>query len=82
MPNSKLKEITDTGIVCENIKTGETVSANFDAVIMALGFASENSIVDEIEREFDNVKVFGDAVKVRKIADAIFEGYTRAFVLE
>ncbi|MBR2742612.1 MAG: FAD-dependent oxidoreductase [Clostridia bacterium] len=82
MPDSKLKEITDTGIVCENIKTSETVSADFDAVILALGFAPENSIVEEIEREFDNVRVLGDAVRVRKIADAIFEGYTRAFVLE
>jgi len=80
--SSKLKEITDTGIVCENIETGETITEEFDAVIMSLGFKPENSMVEEIENEFENVKVFGDAVKVRKIADAIYEGYTRAFVLE
>lgn len=80
--SAKLKEITDTGIVYESLATGETLSADFDAVIMSLGFKSENSIVEAIENEFDNVRVLGDAVKVRKIADAIYEGYTKAFVLE
>ena len=82
MVNSKLCEITDKGIVCENTKTCEKVSKDFDVIIMSLGFKPNNSMTKAIEKEFDNVVVLGDAVKVRKITDAIHEGYTRAFTLQ
>jgi hypothetical protein len=68
--------------VVQNTKTDEKITRDFDAVIMSLGFKSNNSLTAAIEKEFDNVVVIGDAVKVRKIADAIHEGYTRAFTLE
>lgn len=81
MKNCKLQEITDKGIICQDLENNKTIEKNFDAVIMSLGFKPENSMVEAVEKEFDNVIVLGDAIKVRKIADAIFEGYTRAYTL-
>jgi len=54
---------------------------DYDAVILSVGFESENSMTKEIRANFNHVRVIGDAVKVRKISDAIYEGYAAGFTM-
>lgn len=82
LTNAKVQEITQSGITYEDLKENQTKNREFDAVILSLGFQPETKMVQEIKDAFGRVRVIGDAVKVRKISDAIFEGYAAGFTLE
>ncbi|NLW78547.1 MAG: FAD-dependent oxidoreductase [Ruminococcaceae bacterium] len=81
MVNTKLETITAKGITCEDLPTGKKAEVPFDAVIMSLGYQPDNNITQMVKDNFDNVRVIGDAVKVRKIAEALYEGHAAAYSL-
>jgi 2,4-dienoyl-CoA reductase-like NADH-dependent reductase (Old Yellow Enzyme family)/thioredoxin reductase len=82
LTDHKLLEITDTGIVLENMKEHSRVSKDVDRVILSLGVRSYNPLYAQLKAEFDNVFVLGDACAPRRIADAIREGFERGMLLQ
>ncbi|MBY0148906.1 NAD(P)/FAD-dependent oxidoreductase [Neobacillus niacini] len=78
----KLQEITAEKIIIEKVTAQEVIECAVDAVVLSLGVKPNNAIVGTIKENFTNVKVIGDVNAPRKIAQAIREGYTEAYLLE
>jgi 2-enoate reductase len=70
---AKVTEILPDQVTFE--KDGEVHSVACDTVINAVGFRSNNQLTDYLEDKYEDVAVIGDAVKPRKILDAVHEGY-------
>lgn len=78
--NHKLTKVTEKGIELLNTESNTTVSKDVDYVVLALGVSPNEEFVSEFEKEFDNVRVLGDASKGGRIVDAIADGFGKAFV--
>ncbi len=76
----KLTEVTDTGVKLLNAETDETISKDFDYVVLALGVTPNEEFVSEFENAFGNVRVLGDASKAGRIVDAIADEFGKAFI--
>ncbi len=75
-PNTTLEEIMDDKVI---VKTGDKIEEiPADTVIMAVGAISENSLCRKIEGNGMKVITIGDAVKPRRITDAVLEGFQEA----
>jgi pyruvate/2-oxoglutarate dehydrogenase complex dihydrolipoamide dehydrogenase (E3) component len=74
MARHKVKKITDAGVVAEDPDQKEVVIPA-DYVIVAFGAVAYNPLEEEIRKKFKNYFVIGDAVKPRKIMDAVSEGF-------
>ncbi len=74
MARHKVKKITDAGVVAEDPDKKEVVIPA-DYVIVAFGAVPYNPLEEEIRKKFNNCFVIGDAVKPRKIMDAVSEGF-------
>ena len=72
LTSSLVKEITNGGVVIE--VNGEEKTIKSDTTIIAAGYIPINSLEEEIE-DYVDVTVVGDAVKSRKILDAVHEAY-------
>lgn len=71
---AEVKKVEDDEILM--LREGkEEKLLNLDAVILALGAKSNNSIASEIARIFPEVHIIGDALKPRKALEAIAEGF-------
>ncbi len=70
---AKVTEILPDQVTFE--KDGEVHSVSCDTVINAVGFRSNNQLTDYLEEKYEDVAVIGDAVRPRKILDAVHEGY-------
>jgi 2,4-dienoyl-CoA reductase-like NADH-dependent reductase (Old Yellow Enzyme family)/thioredoxin reductase len=80
--NYKLKEITATGVVLENLKEGNQLTMPADKVVLSLGVKSHNPLYHKLRDAFDNISVLGDARTPRRIVDAIREGFEKGTLLE
>jgi 2,4-dienoyl-CoA reductase-like NADH-dependent reductase (Old Yellow Enzyme family)/thioredoxin reductase len=74
LTNMKVEEITDKGLVAidENRKIHNIES---DSVIIALGAVPNRSLMEALKDDKVELYVIGDAVKPRKLINAIHEGY-------
>lgn len=70
------KEVTVVGTTSE-----ERLTLVADQVVLSIGVKPRRTLLTELEEEFSKVFVIGDAGKVGKIADAVKEGFEKAFVL-
>jgi NADPH-dependent 2,4-dienoyl-CoA reductase/sulfur reductase-like enzyme len=71
--STQLLEILDDGVVVKGPDGSETIPA--DNVILALGFASEQGLYNELVSEGREAYLIGDAIAPGKIMDAIHTGY-------
>ena len=71
--NHKAKEITDEGVIFENLQTGQLVTGKADLVILSLGINS-NTTLESLSQAFDKVVFVGDCVSPGKIVDATSSG--------
>jgi thioredoxin reductase len=71
--NTSLREVLDDGVVLNGPCGLETLKA--DNVILALGFASEQSLYNELIATGKEAYLIGDAVAPGKIMDAFHTGY-------
>ncbi len=71
----KLIEVKKDSFLLENIKTGEVEECQTGFIVIATGVRSNIKFTDELLKEFNNVKVIGDAKKTGRIFDAIHDGY-------
>ena len=78
--SGRVSGITETGVTYE--KDGEVREVPCSAVVMAVGYRSNNALEDEIWNDVDNVRTVGDAVKPRKVIDAVHEAFHAVRVLK
>jgi thioredoxin reductase len=67
--NAKVVEIKEDMIVLEDQEI------KVDNVIIATGYKSNNSIIEDIKDRFKEVYVVGDANSPRRILDSVKEGF-------
>ncbi len=72
--NYTVQRITEDGVAavtCED----ESVMVPADFVIVAFGAVPYNPLEEDARKMFSNVSVIGDAVKPKKIRDAVVDGF-------
>ncbi|WP_040210977.1 FAD-dependent oxidoreductase [Clostridium polynesiense] len=72
---AKILEITEEGIILEDMMLP------VDTVIIAAGYKSNDSIVEDIKENFSEVYTVGDVNRARRIIDAVEEGFNAACLL-
>lgn len=70
-----LKEIKKDSILVEEIETKQQKEVITDAIVLALGYKTDQSLLQELEAEKVPVKVIGSAQKAGMIAEAVHSGY-------
>ncbi|MCX8033404.1 MAG: NAD(P)/FAD-dependent oxidoreductase [Thermoleophilia bacterium] len=78
--STKLEEVTDSTVVCLDLKTGEKVEYPADTVLLATGNAPRWAVADELRRAAPETEVYvvGDAVQASNIAWAVMSGFKAA----
>jgi pyruvate/2-oxoglutarate dehydrogenase complex dihydrolipoamide dehydrogenase (E3) component len=81
--NCRLEEVTDNSVVCRNVATSETIELPADTVLLAVGVASNNDVVNSLRHCAPETEVFvvGDASTVGNIALAVRSGFRAAAYL-
>ena len=75
----KLKEVTETGIICDDLANGKEEAVKADCVVLAMGIRSDNELIKEFEAAFSRVIPLGQTHKnPGRIATSIAEGYIAA----
>ena len=74
--DTKVKEITSRGVLCE--RNGEEILIEGDTVVCALGFRAPYDVVDSLCEAAEVSEVIGDCSNVGKIYQAISGGYYAA----
>lgn len=71
--NTKLLEVTDSGIIVEC--DGEKQFIEADDTVLAVGYRNRSELYEELQDLVEEVYQIGDFRQTRKIADAVTEGY-------
>jgi 2,4-dienoyl-CoA reductase-like NADH-dependent reductase (Old Yellow Enzyme family)/thioredoxin reductase len=76
----RLEEVTDTAVVCRNMKTSEKIEFPADTVLLATGMTAKQDVVDALRRSAPETEVFvvGDGSEVGTIALAIQSAFRAA----
>ena len=75
LTRTKALEIQEDGILVENEADGQ-FKIPADTIVIAVGYKPNNSLYDELKDSFKGkIEILGDAKKVRKLPDAIHEGF-------
>ena len=72
----------ETGVVVQNVETGEKLHLDADKVIVCIGDEPKRGLYEELSEVLDNVILTGDADKTGRIANAVRTGFERAYILE
>ncbi|WP_400246014.1 FAD-dependent oxidoreductase [Niallia sp. JL1B1071] len=80
-PKHKLMSLDQGKASFEDLETGETKEFMFDYVVLSLGTKSNTELIEEIQSNFETVRVLGDAAKPGRIRDAVEAGYLNAYAL-
>ncbi|MCP4683017.1 MAG: FAD-dependent oxidoreductase [Desulfobacterales bacterium] len=79
-PNLKMEEIADNGIIAsDNDGTKQTIQG--DTVVLAMGLQSETGLYNTLKGKISELHAIGDCAEVRKIGDAVREGFFAAYAL-
>jgi NADPH-dependent 2,4-dienoyl-CoA reductase/sulfur reductase-like enzyme len=78
--NCKLEEVTDTAVVCRNMKSSAWIEFPADTVLLALGVSARSAVADSLRRSAPETEVFvvGDASEVGNIATAVRSAFKAA----
>lgn len=79
-PGLRLKEVTPTGIVVEDIE-GNAEKIDADTVILATGLKADDSLYHSLQDKVEEVYKIGDCVRPRKFIDAVHEAYEIAKII-
>jgi 2,4-dienoyl-CoA reductase (NADPH2) len=71
--NTTVKEILDNGVLVSRDGREEIVPAN--TIILAVGSNPENKLTTQLEGKPYQVMVIGDALQVRRVLEAVEEGF-------
>jgi pyruvate/2-oxoglutarate dehydrogenase complex dihydrolipoamide dehydrogenase (E3) component len=75
-----LEEVTDTTVVCRNMKTSEKIEFPANTVLLATGMIAKQDVAEALRRSAPETEVFvvGDASEVGTIATAIRSAFKAA----
>ncbi len=73
LADTKAVEITSDGLNVEH--DGKTVLLEADSIVIAVGMKAPDSLATELDGSIPVVRVVGDAVTPRRVAEAIRSGY-------
>jgi NADPH-dependent 2,4-dienoyl-CoA reductase/sulfur reductase-like enzyme len=76
MTGEKVIEIKNHSII-----TNKRTLENVDSVVLAIGYKSNNELIPQLQEAKINYKEIGDAVRPRKIYQAVMEGFEAAYNL-
>lgn len=79
LTSHKLTRIEDGSIEMENVKSGESVKREVDAVVLSVGYQPDQALIDSFAGTAPVVKTIGDAVDVSNIGMAVRSGYSTAY---
>lgn len=80
-PKHKLIKIDNGQATFELMENNEIKDYSFDNIIISLGTRSNIELLDQINANFDTVKILGDASKPGKIRNAMETGFVTAYNL-
>lgn len=80
-PKHKLVKIDGNTAIFENTEAKENISYSFDYIVLSLGTRPNKELIDEIEENFSNVHILGDANKTGRIRNAMETGFELAYRL-
>lgn len=72
MTGTKIKEITDTGVLVLD-KTLNEYEIEADTVVLAMGYKANQELYNELKEQYPEIYLVGDAVRARKIFDAVYQ---------
>lgn len=70
--NTKVNKFTKDGAICTT-PLGEIILSGYDMVVLALGSTAYNPLEENLKDKVKSLHLIGDAVKPRRIVDAIEE---------
>ncbi len=73
LTNATAKAITDQGVLVE--RRGRQQLVEVDTIVLALGARSNRDLADQIKDLGIEIYIAGDCANVRKLPDAVEEGY-------
>lgn len=78
--NTRLKEVCDDKVICEDITTGKTVEYPCDTVLLAMGMRAREAKVEELRHSAPetSVHIVGDCREVGTIGTAVNEAFRAA----
>ncbi len=76
MDQYTVKEVTEKGVLVE--KAGEETFLPADTVVLAIGAVANNPLEEMLKDKVKELHVIGDALKPRKLTEAIREGFDLA----
>ncbi len=76
MDQCTVREITEKGVLIE--KDGEESLLPADTVVLAIGAVANNPLEESLKGRVNELHVIGDALKPRKLTEAIREGFDLA----
>ncbi len=80
LSNLKIEEIIDNGVIAVN-NDGARQTIQGDAVVLAMGLQAETGLYDALKGKISDLHAIGDCAEVRKIGDAVREGFFAAYAL-
>lgn len=81
LPSHRVQKIIGNKVILEDLKNKKVVEKYVDCVVLSLGVRPNNTIVDSLKDNFQNVKVIGDSNTVGRIAQAIKDAFVEAYNL-
>ena len=78
--NLKIEEITDDGVIAGN-QDGVSRPVKGDTVVLALGLKPRTTLYEALKDKISELHAIGDCAEVRKIGDAVREGFFTAYSL-
>ena len=79
---AEVTEITDDGVVVEDVATGETKNVSGELICLSLGSRPNEELIESFRETFEKVLVIGSAVQDGRIHDATKQAYTKGYVFE
>ena len=80
LTNTKVDKFTKDGAACST-PSGEVKLTGYDMVILAIGSKAYNPLEDKLKGKVKSIHLIGDALKPRRIVDAVEEGARLALKL-
>jgi 2,4-dienoyl-CoA reductase-like NADH-dependent reductase (Old Yellow Enzyme family)/thioredoxin reductase len=78
--NCRLEEVTDSTVICRDMKNLGTIEFPADIVLLAVGMSAKRDVADSLRRSAPETEVFvvGDAVEAGNIASAVMSAFKAA----
>jgi 2,4-dienoyl-CoA reductase (NADPH2) len=72
--STKVKSITDEGVVVE--KEGKPQTVRADTIVIAVGMKPNKVLFDALKNKIPRVHAIGDCIEARRILEAIHDGFS------